>query len=159
MSHVFISSTGKDLAEYREVAIETCNRLQMVPVAMEFFEAMGPGATQGSRQKLEECDVYVGIFAHRYGYIEPGHDVSVTEMEFHYADERGLERLCFLVAPDYPWPPDWIDYENHARLAALKDKVNRGVIRMEFTTRDDFRAKLMQSLVEWAKRNGGARQG
>lgn len=149
MTSVFISSTGKDLAEYREAAIEICNRLGLTPIAMEFFEAMGAGATEGSKRKLEKADVYVGIFAHRYGYIEWGHSKSVTEIEFDYAGELALDQLCFLVERGYPWPPDLIDYENIEKLKAFRKKINAALIRSEFTTVDDFRAKLMQSLVEW----------
>src|SRR5438094_482205 len=106
MFKVFLSSTGQDLAKYREGAIEVSNRLGLVPVAMEFFEAMGKGATEGSKRKLKDADVYVGIFAHRYGYIEEGYDKSVTEIEFDYAsNELNLDRLCFAIDTDYPWSP------------------------------------------------------
>src|SRR5690349_2905580 len=125
MVNVFISSTGKDLADYREAAVEVCNRLRMVPIAMEFFEAMGIGATSGSKEKLNRAEVYVGIFAHRYGYIEASQQYSVTEIEYHHAGERGIERLCFLIAPDYPWPPDLIDYENYSKLKTFKEGINR----------------------------------
>ena len=147
--NVFISSTGKDLADYRQAAIDTCNRLQLIPIAMEFFSAMGQGATEGSKKKVDESNLYVGIFAHRYGYIEHGYEKSVTETEFDYAGERRLDRLCFLVKSDYPWPPELIDYEQHAQLVAFKQKVNTSVIRAEFTTVEDFQIKLVQALVEW----------
>jgi hypothetical protein len=75
---VFISSTGLDLREYREAAEEICKRLELFPVAMEYFEVMGLGASEGSKRKLDTADVYVGIYAHRYGYIENGYDKSVT---------------------------------------------------------------------------------
>jgi NB-ARC domain/Domain of unknown function (DUF4062) len=150
---VFISSTGRDLAEYREAAIAVCNRLGLIPDAMEYFEAMGFGATEGSKRKLDRADVYVGILAHRYGYIEMGMELSVTEAEFIYAGDRGLERLCFLVDPRYPWPPDFVDYENYSKVRAFKSRVDRALIRSEFTTVDDFRVKLMHSLVEWQQRN------
>ena len=140
MASIFISSTGKDLTEYRQGAIEVCNRLRLVPIAMEFFEAMGIGATDGSKKRLDQSTAYVGIFAHRYGYIEVGHDRSVTEVEFDYAGELGLDRLCFLVRADYPWPPDLIDYEHHAKLRAFKTKVNQ-LIRAEFT-------KLTRSIIQ-----------
>lgn len=153
MSNIFIGSTGKDLADYRASAIDICNRLSLTPNAMEFFEAMGAGATEGSKRKLDRADVYVGIFAHRYGYIETGYNKAVTEIEFDYAGERGLERLCFLVNLDYPWPPGSIDYEHHARLQVFKDKVNTTLIRAEFTTVDDFKAKLIQALIAWQKKH------
>jgi hypothetical protein len=130
---VFLSSTGLDLVEYRDAAIEVCNQLGLVPIAMEFFEAMGAGAVEASKTKLEDADVYVGIFAHRYGYIEPGYDRSVTQLEFEHAGERRLERLCFVVDDSYPWPPDAIDYEHHGELVAFKKSVDK-LVRARFTT-------------------------
>lgn len=149
----FISSTSKDIYEYREAAINTCLRLGLQPIAMEHFEAMGMGATEGSKLKLDEADLYIGIFAHRYGYIEPPNNIGVTEIEFDYAAERDLERLCFLVHPSYPWSPDAIDYINYSKLLTFKDRIEKTVIRTYFTTVDDFTAKLIQGLVSWQQRN------
>nr|VFK56992.1 MAG: protein of unknown function (DUF4062) [Candidatus Kentron sp. TUN] len=153
MTKVFISSTGKDLEKYRQAAIDECNRLGMTPIAIEFFEAMGVGAVEGSKKKLDEAELYVGIFAHRYGYIEDGFDKSVTEIEFDYAGKRGLERLCFLVDHKFNWPPDTIDYQNHQQLQAFKDRVEKGVIRKNFTTVDDFSLKLHRALAARRERN------
>ena len=148
MNNVFISSTGKDLAEYRQAAIEICNRLGLTPNAMEFFESMGAGATAGSQRRLDEADVYVGIFAHRYGFIEPGYTQSVTELEFDYAGQRGLERLCFALNANTPWPTAAWDAAHYPQMQALRGKVD-ALIRAEFTSVDDFRVKLMQALVKW----------
>ncbi|MBV8276226.1 MAG: DUF4062 domain-containing protein [Verrucomicrobia bacterium] len=147
----FISSTSIDLADYRQAAIEVCNELQLTPIAMEFFGAAGVGATAGSKSKLESADVYLGIFAHRYGYIEEGYEKSVTEIEFDYADERGLERLCFIVDPHHPWPPDAWDYKNKEKLDRLKARIEK-LIRAKFTTADDFKVKLYRTLVQWRDR-------
>ncbi len=155
---VFLSSTGRDLADYRQAAIEMCNRLQLVPLAMEFFEAMGKGASAGSLAKLAEADVYVGIFAHRYGYIEPGSERSVTEAEFDTASERGLEQICFLVDPNHPWPPDAWDAEHYAQLKRFKSRVEQSRIRAQFTTVDDFKMKLLHALSEWKSRHGDERK-
>lgn len=146
---VFISSTSRDLKAYREAAIETCRNLGFTPIAMENFEAMGVGATEGSKRKLREADLYVGIIAHRYGYVEAGYDRSVTEIEFDYAGERGLDRLCFLVDPAHGWPDDAYEPEQAAPLAAFKSKIEQSVIRSLFTTVEDFQQKLIQALVEW----------
>jgi NB-ARC domain/Domain of unknown function (DUF4062) len=152
MSRVIISSTGLDLKDYRQAAIETCLRLGFFPIAMEFFESMGLGATEGSKLKMNEADLYVGIYAHRYGYIEKGFEKAVTEIEFDYAGERKLERLCFVADPKHPWPPDAIDYKNHERLEEFKSRVG-SLIRAEFSTVDDFKAKLMHALNEWERRH------
>lgn len=155
MANVFISSTGKDLTAYRQAANDVCLRLGLLPIAMEFFAATGKGATEGSKSKLDEADVYVGIFAHRYGYIEDGYDKSVTEIEFDYAGEKKLKRLCFLLDPKHPWPPDAVDHENYPRLEKFKGRINK-LIRAEFTTVDNFSSKLMQALVGWKALSGTA---
>ena len=119
----FISSTSIDLADYRQAVIEVCNELQITPIAMEFFGAAGAGANAGSKIKMELADVYIGVFAHRYGYIEDGSEKSVTEIEFDFAAERGIERLCFVVDPQHPWPTEAIDYQNHDRLGKFKARI------------------------------------
>ena len=74
----FISSTSLDLGDYRDGAREVCNRLAVVPIGMESFESMGQGATAGSRAKVKEANVYVGIIANRYGFVETGHDTGAV---------------------------------------------------------------------------------
>jgi Domain of unknown function (DUF4062) len=154
-TRVMISSTGSDLADYRQAAVEVCNRMGLQPVAMEFFEAMGQGATEASKRKLADADVYVGTFAHRYGHVDAGYDRSVTEVEFDHAGELGLERLCFVVDPSYPWPPQAID-ANREQVEGLKQRVGATVTWETFTTVDDYRAKLQQALTEWKRRTEAA---
>jgi tetratricopeptide (TPR) repeat protein len=154
---VFLGSTSQDLSDYRAAAIQVCNELGLVPIAMEFFEAMGRGATAGSKQKLTEADLYVGFFAHRYGYVEEGYDRSVTEIEFDYAGERSLERLCFLVDQDYPWPVSRMEVDQFPRLDAFKQRIDRTLIRAQFTTAEEFKSKLMRALVAWLRQNESQR--
>ncbi len=150
MSHsVFISSTNLDLKRYRKAAIEVCKDLGFEPIAMENFEAMGVGATEGSKRKLREADLFIGIVAHRYGYVEDGHDRSVTESEFDYAGERGLDRLCFIVDPAYTWPKRAMEKRQAERVDAFKAKIEKAVIRNLFSDVNDFRQKLTMALVNW----------
>lgn len=123
-------------------------------MGMEFFNAMGPGATEGSKQRIMQSDVYIGIFAYRYGYVEEGHAESVTEIEFKFAGERNIDRLCFLVDPACPWPVDAIEREQLAAVEQLRQRVERNTIRELFTTVDDFRVKLVASLVDWQRTHG-----
>lgn len=145
---VFISSTGLDLHEYREAARDVCMTLQLFPIMMEHFEAMGLGATAGSRKKLDQADLYVGIFAHRYGYIEDGYATSVTEIEFDHAVKRNISQLCFVVDPEFSWPPNSWDPEHHTQMVALKKRIEK-LIRGRFTTVDNFRDQLRQALTPY----------
>jgi hypothetical protein len=154
MISVFISSTSEDLSDYREAAIEVCQRQGMFPVAMEHFAAMSAGATAGSRSKLSGCDLYVGFYAYRYGYIEPGYDRSVTELEFDYASDKKIDRLCLVIDPQYQWPHR--EEENADKLRAFKTRVDR-LIRAQFTDINDFKFKLLQSLADWERQRNTLR--
>lgn len=144
--HVFIGSTSVDLKAYRDAAREVCLAMGFFPIMMENFEAMGRGATAGSLKKLDQANLYVGIFAHRYGFIEPGYTVSVTENEFDHAGERNLPRLCFVVDPTFPWPPDSWDPEHFEQMKKFKSRIEL-LIRGRFTTPDNFRSLLTQALA------------
>src|ERR671919_155143 len=125
MTNVLISSTGWDLADHRRAAIEVCNRLEFVPKAMEYFPAMPQGPTEGSLLRFSDGDVYVGIFAGKYGTIDVAHDRSITELEYDFAGEQGIDRLCFLADPEHPLLPDAQEQaENRrARLEAFKARI------------------------------------
>ena len=153
-ARVFLSSTSRDLGEYREAGIAVCNRLRLTPIGMEFFGAMSAGASEASKQRLADSDLYVGVFAHRYGYVEDGYESSVTEIEFDYAGELGIDRLCFLVDPDYPWPVADVEQPRYREVKAFKSKVERESVRELFTTVDDFEKKLLGSLVDWRRSHG-----
>ena len=161
MPSVLISSTSEDLASYRKAAIDVCADLGLLAIAMEHFPAVGLGVVDGSLRKFSEGDVYVGIYAHRYGTIVPGHDRSVTELEFDFAGEQGLERLCFVVDGKYPWPPDAMDQreEDRQRLKTFKARIDAELIRGVFTTVEDFARKLMHALANWRDARGVGRDG
>ncbi|MBZ0310031.1 MAG: DUF4062 domain-containing protein, partial [Anaerolineae bacterium] len=147
MTKIFIGSTSKDLYEYRQAAIAICNKLQLPMVAMEHFPAMSKDAIAGSLKKVEEADVYVGIFAFRYGYIAEGYEKSVTEMEFDHAEKLKLPRLCFL-AEEAGWPPEKYESENLDKMLAFRQRIDRSLIRATFTTPDNFAVALMHALIE-----------
>ncbi|MBL8163207.1 MAG: DUF4062 domain-containing protein [Anaerolineae bacterium] len=149
---VYISSTSRDLRSYRQAAIETCNQLGLIPVAMELTGSTATDAITSLKEKIHEADVYVGIFAHRYGYVPEGSEKSITEIEFDFASELGIELLNFVIDPDYPWPPGDIDFANGEKLKQFKDRMAGSNIRSQFTSVEDFALKLSKSLVEWRKK-------
>ena len=99
---VFISSTYNDLVGYRDVAIETIRRFGWLSVAMEDFLSKDERPKDLCLQLVKKCDLYVGIFAHRYGYIPEGDNQSITEQEYHCARASGIECLIFIIKEDYP---------------------------------------------------------
>src|SRR5574341_1826302 len=104
---VMISSTARDLPEYRQQAMDACVRQGMFPIMMEHLPAMDADAVSASLGMVDEAEIYLGIVARRYGYIPQGHAISITEIEYDHAVERGIPRLIFIMAEDYDYPePD-----------------------------------------------------
>src|SRR5262249_10301528 len=98
--------------------------------------------------------VYVGVFAHRYGYVEAGYDRSVTECEYDHATARGLECLCFFLADGVPWPEDRIERAALPRLDALKKRIQAARIVRWFRNPDELKYEVFRALLDWLDRSG-----
>lgn len=101
-----ISSTARDLPEHRDKVMHACLRQGMShPDMMEHLSATDANAAEVSLRMVEKADLYLGVFGFRYGYVQPGSNISVTEMEYNRAVERGIPRLIFLMHDDHPVKP------------------------------------------------------
>ena len=99
---VMISSTAIDLPEHRDLVKEACLRQSMLPVMMEHLPASSADAIQASMKMVDEVDAYLGVIAYRYGFIPEDHSISITELEYNRADERGIPRLIFIMDKAHP---------------------------------------------------------
>ena len=61
--------------------MHACLRVKVFPTMMEHLPASDDDAIAASMKLVDEADIYVGVFAHRYGYVPEGHKKSITEME------------------------------------------------------------------------------
>lgn len=143
---VMISSTARDLPAHRKEVMDACLRQGMHPVMMEHLPASGDEAIGASLKLVDEADVYLGVFAHRYGYVPDGHEISVTEMEYIRAFERGIPRLIFVMGEDHPIKAKDIEVEAAAQLKAFKARVQAENIVNFFDSPADLRAKAIDSL-------------
>ena len=104
MTQIYISSTYSDLVEHRRQVYDVLRKMRYDVVAMEDYAATDERPLDKCLADVAASQLYVGIFAWRYGYIPPGQARAVTELEYRRAGEAGLERLIFLLAEDAPWP-------------------------------------------------------
>ncbi len=84
---VFISSTLVELAEERAAVRTAVEGLRLTPVMFESGARAHPPRDL-YRAYLDQSDVFVGIYAHRYGWIAPGESVSGLEDEYLRSGER-----------------------------------------------------------------------
>jgi hypothetical protein len=107
---VFVSSTYIDLTEHRRAVQTAIRQLGAIDISMENFGARDERPkTECLRIIHEESDLFVGIYAHRYGYIPDGEHKSITEYEYDAAGNRNLPRFIYLVDEDIEWKPSFID--------------------------------------------------
>ena len=149
-----ISSTSIDLPEHRKQAKEACERMGFFPYAMENLPARDADAIQVSLEMVDKADVYIGIYAWRYGHIPEGHDISITEMEFDRAVERGIPILVFTIHKDHSLVFDMMQISDKAqeKLAALKVKACKERGRREFKSADDLRGEIIHALSDLKER-------
>src|SRR5215210_3701884 len=100
-----VSSTARDLPEHRKEVLDACLRQGMFPMMMEHLPASDAEAISASLKMVDEADIYVGVFAHRYGSVPKENNplqISITEMEYNRAVERKIPRLIFNIDRNHP---------------------------------------------------------
>ena len=126
MATIYLSSTYEDLKDYRQVVFEALRKAGHQVIAMEDDVAADKRPVDKCLLDVEKADIYVGLFAFRYGYVPPeGHGnnkkLSVTELEFRRAEELKKPCLTFVVNDTTAWPRSYDD----ARMAEDKgERIN-----------------------------------
>src|SRR5256714_6825625 len=152
---VIVSSTARDLPEHRKEVEDACLRQGMFPVMMERLPASDAEAISASLKLVDEADIYVGVFAHRYGYVPKENNprqISVTEMEYDCAVERGIPRLIFIIDKNLPLADFTINDidmgESAEKLAKFKSRIETENIVNFFKSPADLRAHVINSLSQ-----------
>ncbi len=153
LKKVMISSTARDLPEHREKVMHACLRLGALhPEMMEHLSATDANASEVSVRMVEDADLYLGVFGFRYGYVPLGSDISVTEMEYNRAIERGIPRLIFLMHEEHPLKATDVETgEGAEKLKKLKERLKTDRVVGFFKSPDELLALVIQSLSEQRK--------
>jgi tetratricopeptide (TPR) repeat protein len=141
---VFISSTWLDLQAER-AAVEQAIRRMREPGfnGMEYFGSRDDTPREVSLAEVDRSDIYVGIFAARYGS-------GITEAEYRRARERGLPCFIYFKA-DSSITLDKAETKPKARaqLKKLKAELQRTHVVTTFSTSDELAAKVTADLHRW----------
>lgn len=119
-----------DLLEARERILKL---LSVVPADLVHMETFGSDETRSVDYSLEQVrssDLFIGVYAERYGAVDPHTGKSITELEYReaikmLAEGRLSGLLVYLLDPKAEWRVDRIDRDSQhiAALAALKDEL------------------------------------
>ena len=144
---VFMSSTYKDLIDHRRAVADALERLGLQFRRMEAFGARPEYAMRACLEEVEASELFVGIYAHRYGYVPPGTTTSITEAEFDHAHENRRPTFCFLVDETYPWPEEFVEHDpGRSSLKSFKARIESLVVRDVFTTPDVLGSRVASSI-------------
>lgn len=157
---VMVSALAKDLPAHRKQVIEACLRVGMSPLPMEQLPADPAEAAAISVRMVDEANIYVGLFASCYGYIPPNSDVSVTEMEYNRAIERGLPCLVFFMHEDHLVRQGDVETGAGAeKLAILKKRIGTAQVAGFFKSPEDLRGQVIRGLEALRKQLQKAKDG
>ena len=145
--NVFVSSTALDLPNHRLAVAMALERLGLQPARMETFGARPEDPTEACLKEIEGSDIFVGIYAHRYGYVPPGSTSSITESEFDYACNLRRPTFCFFIDGEYPWPQEYMEQSRgKEKLIAFKARLEKLIVRDVFTTPDVLATRVATSI-------------
>jgi tetratricopeptide (TPR) repeat protein len=149
-----ISSTSIDLPAHRREVEKACLREGIFPIGMENLPARDADAIRVSIEMVDKADIYIGIFAWRYGHRPEGHDISITEMEFNRAVERRIPILVFVIHKDHPLTIEMVETDKDAqkKLSDLKERASKGRGRREFQSARDLRGEVIHALSDLKQR-------
>jgi hypothetical protein len=74
-----LSSTAIDLPEHREQVFKACLSEGVFPIGMESLPARDADAIRVSLEMVDTADIYIGVFAWRYGHVPKGYDISTPK--------------------------------------------------------------------------------
>ena len=141
---IFVSSTWEDLQPERGCVERALQRMREAKfVGMEYFGSRDTNTRDASLIEVDRSQVYVGIFAGRYGS-------GITEAEYRRA--RELKLPCFIYFKRSAVIPEGGrdgDAERRARLQALKDELKKVHTVTEFDEPDELALQVTQQLYRW----------
>ncbi|MCJ7650583.1 MAG: DUF4062 domain-containing protein, partial [Candidatus Lokiarchaeota archaeon] len=152
MVRVFVSSTYKDLKDYREQVIIALRRMKLDDVSMEYFVADAQKPVDKCLKDVASSDLYVGIFAWRYGSIPEGYDKSITELEYREALNSKKDCLIFLQNKSAEWPSKLKD-DDLTKIENLRSEFKKKFTVDHFESPHDLACKVATSVYNWLIEN------
>ncbi|MGE4479293.1 MAG: DUF4062 domain-containing protein [Deferribacterales bacterium] len=97
LHQVFLSSTFRDLQNFRADVIDGLLKAGFHPKCMEYFPAASSSPKDYIVKSIDSSDLFILLLNNRYGEFEDClGGISYTHFEYHYAMEQKKQILCFI---------------------------------------------------------------
>jgi len=146
---VFISSTWVDLQNERAAVERALKRMHNTEfIGMEYFGSQPDRPKKVCMELVSRSHFYVGIFAYRYGSVDPETGLSMTELEYRKARECKIPCLIYVKDKNAPVFIDHIERnpEKRAKLAALTEEMLSEHAVSFFTSPEDLAWQVIADL-------------
>jgi tetratricopeptide (TPR) repeat protein len=165
MARIYVSSTFEDLKTHREAVASTLRQMHHEVICMEDYVATDQRPLDKCLADVSACEIYVGIFALRYGFVptkDNPDNRSITELEYRCATAAGKERLIFLLdAKASGWPLEYIDALTSGKsgdpIRKLREGLEGEFVRRVFRTPDDLARQVSVAIHDVQQRWTDAR--
>jgi O-acetyl-ADP-ribose deacetylase (regulator of RNase III) len=147
---VFVSSTSRDLANYRSRVRQTLEEIGRIFVGMEDFTPEATSPAEMIRRRVAESEVYLGVLGMRYGFVDSATGMSMTELEYQQALASNKPLHIFVMDKTAPITADMVelDPENLVKLNEFKSRVLTQHSCGLFTDAEDLAQQVRRSLLQ-----------
>ena len=115
----FVSSTAKDLLPHRAHVIQELRRAGFHVDPMEDWPASADEPKKFSQERLDGCHLCVLLIARRRGFVPPGEEHSITQLEYREALRLKIDVLPYLLDDaETDWPAEFDERHADDKLAA-----------------------------------------
>lgn len=141
---VFISSVQREFERERRLLCDYIRTDALlgqffVPFIFEDLPASEISAQKAYLTQAAACHIYLGIYGTQYGY-EDAEGISPTEREYDTATANFAHRLIYTLRTDAP---------RHPKEQAFISKVEQDVVRRAFSTYEELRTAVYNSLIDY----------
>lgn len=139
---VFVSSTWVDLQPERESVEKTLHHMRDTAFSgMEYFGSQEDTPLKVSLKAVDDSNVYIGIFAHRFGS-------GITEKEYRRAIRNHIPCLIYIKGDDAPVKPAYMEQKIEARkkMKLLKNELRKKHVVSVYIAPDELANKVAVDL-------------
>src|SRR5687767_1525590 len=99
----FVSSTYEDLKNHRAFVINVLRKSGFFVDPMEDWTSSVDEPKEFSKRRIEGCDLCILLVALRRGFIPNGTALSITQLEYTEAINRGIDVLVYMLDEEALW--------------------------------------------------------